>query len=100
MNPILAVILKWFWGAGARFIEVAVIAVILIGGPFMIYHAGYSKAARQFPEQYQKGYNQALTDHPQQVYNAPATVNNNPPKTSAIYGLKLGRSWGVGVCHE
>lgn len=93
MNPLLTSLLTWLAGAGVRFIEVLVIAALIIGGPFLIYRHGLNQG-------YKNGYSQALTDHPQQIYTAPATVNNNPPRTSAIYGLKLGRAWGIGVCHE
>lgn len=93
MPAIATMLLNWLTHSGARFFSVVAIALIVIGGPFLIYRTGANSG-------YKKGYSQALTDHPQQIYTAPATVNNNPPRTSAIYGLKLGKAWGFGVCHE
>ena len=38
---------------------------------------------------YKAGYSQALTDHPQNVYNAPTTVNQNAPKKEPFVYLKI-----------
>lgn len=100
MPAFLPMIINWVIHSGARFISVICIAVVVIGGPFLAYRKICNYGDIKYSDGFKKGYSQALTDHPQQIYNAPATVNNNPPKTSAIYGIKLGRSWGLGVCHE
>lgn len=66
-----------------------VLAVVLVCGAL---YAGYRFA-------YNKGYNQARTDHPQNIFNAPATINQQPCPAPSVYGLSIGK-WGLGLIHK
>jgi len=93
------------WGGfsnGVGWIKAATLAVrilvivLALGIPALSYHQGYKTGNAAG---YSKGYSQAITEHPPQVYNGAATVNNNPsPKPVQKFGLS-GFGWTLGACH-
>ncbi len=46
---------------------------------------------------YKRGYTQALTDHPQNVYNGPTTVIQG--RKMGCFPFRIGH-FGLGVCHD
>lgn len=70
-----------------------VLAVALVGlGIFTIYRDIANT-------NYKKGYNQALLDHPQNVYNGPTTVIQQAPAKMGCFPFHIGH-FGFGICHE
>lgn len=69
-----------------------ILALLLVGlGAFTVYRGIANK-------NYNKGYNQALIDHPQNIYNGPTVVNQQGRKMGC-FPFKIGH-FGFGVCHE
>lgn len=69
---------------------IILLIVILCLGAFTIYKGIVNKA-------YQRGYNQALIDHPQNNYYGPTTVVQG--KKMTCFPLHIG-NFGFGFCHE
>lgn len=46
---------------------------------------------------YYKGYKKSVSDHPQNVYNGPTTVNQG--RRMGCFPLHIGH-YGFGVCHD
>lgn len=81
---ILAIVSHW----SVKTIAV-ILVLVLVGGGFYI----YGKA------EYNKGYRQAIVDHPQNVFNAPATINQQKCPAPQVFGLDLG-PWAFGIIHK
>ena len=76
-------------------IRIAILLFVL-GVPPLCYQIGKRAGISQG---FASGYQQAIKDNPPQVYNAPATVNNNPtPKPVSKAGITA-FGWTLGVCH-
>lgn len=86
----MKIILDWVLHSTLRTVSVAVISTLLIGLPFIILKASYNKG-------FKAGYSQALSEHPQNVYQAPATIYQG--KTAKFFGLKIYRL-GLGFIYE
>ena len=94
---------------GVGWVKAATLAVRIVmivgalGIPLIAYSkgkaAGQQNKAQAVAESYTKGYSQAMTDHPPQVYTGTVqAVNNNPaPKPASGVGVKIG-TWMIGVC--
>jgi len=91
------------WVKAATLAVRIVMIVAVLGIPLIAYNKGLFKGqnnkAQAVAESYTKGYSQAMTDHPPQVYTGTVqAVNNNPaPKPASGIGLKLG-TWIIGAC--
>lgn len=70
----------------ARILGIVLILVLLFVGYLGIYHHGYNA-----------GFNKALKDYPQNVYNGPTTVVQG--KKMSCFPIHLG-NFGFGVCND
>lgn len=70
----------------ARILGVILLLVLLAVVYFSIAHANYNK-----------GFNSALKEYPQNVYNGPTTVVQG--KKMGCFPFHLG-SIGIGICHQ
>lgn len=70
-----------------------ILVIVLVGGGLYIWHANTATT------NYTRGYKQALTDHPQNIFNAPSTINQQPCPAPTVYGIDIGR-WAIGLVHK
>lgn len=85
---LLNIVSHWSFKA----ISIVLTIALLAGGILFAYKTVYNSA-------YNKGYHQALIDHPQNIFNAPATINQQPCSEPNVYGLQIGK-WGLGLIHK
>lgn len=83
---LLSIVTHW----GFKALSIVLASALVAGGLFVVYRGIHNKA-------YTSGYQQALKDHPQNIYNGPTTVIQG--KQMSCFPIKLGR-FGFGVCHE
>lgn len=87
--PFLISFLK---GSGLKIAFVIGLVVAVIGSYFLSFRHGVNIG-------YRTGYSKALLDHPQNVYNAPTTVNQQRADSVKGVFLKIGRI-GIGAFYE
>lgn len=85
---VLAILQHW----GFKTISIVLAIALVCGSLFVVYRGVKNKY-------YNQGYQQALKDHPQNVFNAPATINQQPCPAPTVYGLDIGK-WGFGLIHK
>jgi hypothetical protein len=76
---------------GVRMGIVALLTSTIWLGGFTMYRGIVNKA-------YNQGYQKALTDHPQNVYNGPSVINQG--RAMWAFPFKFGRHWALGICHD
>lgn len=80
MNPWLLLVLQALWHNLKRFAGVILIAVLCMGGPYLLYNKGYSRG-------YSKGYTQAIKDRP--TYGSVGSVTNISNSDLKYLGITL-----------
>lgn len=80
MNPLILSGIDIIYHNLRRFAGVILIAVVLIGGPYLLYRKGYNKG-------YQTGYAQAIKERP--TYENVGTVINEAPNGYKILGVRV-----------
>jgi len=80
MNPLILSGVNIIYHNIRRFAGVILIAVVLIGGPYLLYRKGYNKG-------YQAGYSAAIKERP--TYGQVGTVVNEAPDGYKILGVRV-----------
>jgi len=70
-------------------VYIAILALTGLSAGYCGYYAGKMKGALV-----------ALKQNPPNVYNAPTTVDQSIKKAGYMFGLHLGKAWGLGICHD
>lgn len=60
------------------------IALVLIGGPYLLYRKGVNVG-------YKEGYAKAIQEHPPNIYNGPTTVNQQVCPSIKRFGFEFGK---------
>lgn len=88
--PIWLTVIISHWSFKA--ISIGLVIILIVGGGFFLYKSIDGNA-------FQRGYSLALKEHPQNVYNAPTTVNQQPCPPPSVYGIDIGK-WALGLVHK
>jgi len=87
MAAVWALIKTWVTHNVARTIGVALVALVVVSIPYMIYSKGYNVG-------YSKGYAKAVADRP--TYGTVGVVNNSTDSPFKFLGIRL-NLWKLGV---